>query len=422
MRIERISIDKINPAPYNPRVDLTPDDPEYKKLEKSIATFGYVEALIWNRRTETLISGHQRLKVLIAQGKKEVEVSVVDLPLSKEKALNLALNKIEGRWDDDKLAVLLSELSKIPDFDVGLTGFDAPDISQLLDNCNQPQEDDNFDFDACVSSIKEPVTKPGDLIELGPHRILCADASNPKHISLLLENQKINLLHTDPPYNVNYYGGSRPKADSRPKKHKLWRKIYADNFSQGDYEKWLKNILTNINPYFAPGAPAYIWNGHRQFGPMYLMLAELGFHVSCVITWAKERFAIGYGDYNQQTEFCLYGWKKDNGSHIWLGPNNESTLWEVHRDLTKDYIHPTQKPIALAQRAIRNSSKRGDLVLDCFLGSGSTLIAAESLNRRCFGLEIDSRYCDAIARRYIAFKGQNNVSKQIIDKYLKEEK
>ncbi len=422
MEICKIPITQINPAPYNPRVDLTPDDPEYKKIEKSIATFGYVEPLVWNKRTKTLISGHQRLKVLIAQGKKEVEVSVVDLPLSKEKALNIALNKIEGRWDDDKLAVLLSELSKIPDFDVGLTGFDAPDISQLLDSCNQPQEDDNFDFDACVSSIKEPVIKPGDLIELGPHRILCADASNPKHISLLLENQKINLLHTDPPYNVNYYGGSRPKADSRPKKHKLWRKIYADNFSQGDYEKWLKNILANINPYFAPGAPAYIWNGHRQFGPMYLMLAELEFHVSCVITWAKERFAIGYGDYNQQTEFCLYSWKKDNGAHVWLGPNNESTLWEVHRDLTKDYIHPTQKPIALAQRAIGNSSKRGDLVLDCFLGSGSTLIAAESLQRRCFGLEIDPRYCDAIIRRYISFKGQNNISKQIIDKYLKEEK
>jgi len=421
MEIKRIPITSINPAPYNPRVNLQPDDPEYQKLEKSITTFGFVEPLVWNKRTKTLISGHQRLKVLIAQGQKEVEVSVVDLPLPKEKALNIALNKIEGRWDDDKLAGLLSELSRIHEFDVSLTGFEIPDISQLLDNNNQPK-DDNFDFDACLESIKEPVTKPEDIIELGPHRILCGDAGDPKHIKLLLGSNKANLLHTDPPYNVNYYGGSRPKADSRPKKHKLWRKIYADNFSQEEYEKWLKNILANISPYFAEGAPIYIWNGHRQFGPMYLMLVGLGFHISCVITWAKERFAIGFGDYNQQTEFCLYGWKKDNGSHIWFGPNNESTLWEVHRDPTSTYIHPTQKPIALAQRAIRNSSKRGDLVLDCFLGSGSTLVAAESLERRCFGLEIDPRYCDAIAHRYIAYAGKEKVSKELLQKYLKEDR
>jgi len=420
MEIRRIPVSQINPAPYNPRVDLTLDDPEYQKLEKSITTFGYVEPLVWNKRSNTLISGHQRFKILLAQGVAEIEVSVVDLPLAKEKALNIALNKIEGRWDEKKLTMLLSELSQIPDFEVGLTGFEAPEISELLDQYSQTREDDDFDFDACVESIKDPVTKTGDLIELGPHRIFCGDASDQKHIKLLLENEKVSLLHTDPPYNVNYYGGSRPQAHARPKKHKLWRKIYADNFSQEEYEKWLKNIFVNISPYFAEGASLYIWNGHRQFGPMYLMLVELGFHVSCIITWSKERFAIGFGDYNQQTEFCLYGWKKDNGSHAWLGPNNESTLWQVRRDLTRDYIHPTQKPVALAQRAIKNSSKRGDLVLDMFLGSGSTLIAAESLERRCFGLEIDPCYCDAIVRRYIAYVGEDGVSEEVLHAYAKE--
>jgi len=193
-----------------------------------------------------------------------------------------------------------------------------------------------------------------------------------------------------------------------------------DDMTQDKYETWLKNIFSNVSPHFAQGAPIYIWNGHRQFGPMYLMLTELEFHVSCIITWAKERFAIGYGDYNQQTEFCLYGWKLGNGGHVWHGANNESTLWEVRRDLTSDYIHPTQKPIALAQRAITNSSQRGDLVVDLFLGSGSTLIAAESLTRRCFGIEIDPRYCDAIVRRYIAFVGEENVSYETVKKYCKE--
>ncbi|MCX5709682.1 MAG: DNA methyltransferase [Candidatus Omnitrophica bacterium] len=421
MNIQKVLVSQINPAVYNPRVDLQPGNPEYEKLKKSITEFGYVEPLVWNKRTGTLVSGHQRLKILIEQEITEIEVSVVDLSIVKEKALNIALNKIKGRWDEEKLASLLSELTVIPEFNVGLTGFETPEIGELLDSLLESKEEDSFDFDSCVESIKDPITKGGDLIQLGPHRILCGDSGNPEHIKLLLGNEKVCLLHTDPPYNVNYYGGNRPQACARPKKHKLWDRIYSDDLTQQEYEKWLRNIFANIDPYFALGAPAYIWNGHRQFGPMYLMLTGLGFHVSCVITWAKERFAIGFGDYNQQTEFCLYGWKEDNGTHVWHGPNNESTLWEVHRDPTKDYIHPTQKPIALAQRAMRNSSKRGDLVLDMFLGSGSTLIAAESLERRCFGLEIDPRYCDAIVRRYIAYVGEERVSDEVKSKYLKED-
>ena len=148
------------------------------------------------------------------------------------------------------------------------------------------------------------------------------------------------------------------------------------------------------------------------------MLVEKGFHVSCVITWAKESFAIGYGDYNQQTEFCLYGWKENNGVNNWYGPNNESALWQVKRDLTSSYIHPTQKPINLAAKAIKNSSKRDDIVLDVFLGSGTTLIASEKLNRICFGMEIDHFYCDGIVKRYIKTIGEENVSKELVKKYL----
>jgi len=141
-----------------------------------------------------LVGGHQRLKILISQGVKEVEVSVVDLPLEKEKALNIALNKIQGRWDEDKLAQLLEELKLIPDFDVELSGFDFPEISQVLDNFHQPKDGDDFDFEACAESIREPITKEGDLIELGSHRILCGDSGNPEHIKLLLGDEKIHLL------------------------------------------------------------------------------------------------------------------------------------------------------------------------------------------------------------------------------------
>lgn len=416
MKIQKVKISEINPAAYNPRIDLKPGDKEYEKLKKSIDTFGYVEPLVWNRRTRNLVGGHQRLKILIEQGAKEVDVSIVDLDFEKEKALNLALNKIRGDWDEKKLGQLLDELIKSPDFDVTISGFDMPEINDLFDHLEAINED-NFDFDGELKKIKNPKTKFGDVIELGEHRILCGDCSKPEDLAKLFGNEKAGLIHTDPPYNVNYYGGNRPHDKARPKDSKQWDRIYCDDMTQEEYEVWLKKVLTNGANYLDQGAAVYIWNGHRQFGPMYLILTELKFHIGCVITWAKERFAISYGDYNQQTEFCLYGWKEKNGAHYWKGPNNESTLWQIKRDNTTDYIHPTQKPIAIAHRAIKNSSKRGDIVLDMFLGSGTTLMAADKLKRRCFGTEIDPAYCDGIVKRYVQTAGKEKVSKEVLAKY-----
>jgi len=422
MQIKKVKIEDIKIAAYNPRKNLEPNDPEYQKLKKSIVTFGYVDPLIFNERTGNLVGGHQRLKILIEQGLKEVDVSVVDLPLEKEKALNLALNRIQGEWDEDKLAELLADLKQIPDFDFSETGFDLPEISEILDREEEAKEDD-FDPEKELENIKEAITKPGDLIELGVHRLLCGDSSKPEDLAKLLTDKKINLIFTDPPYNVQYYGGNRPIPEkSRPKASRNWQHIYNDNLSQEEYEVWLAKVFNNTTGYLAKGTPIYVWNGHRQFGPMYLMLSKMGFHVSCVITWAKESFSIGYGDYNQQTEFCLYGWKEDNGAHNWFGPTNESTLWQVKRESTSAYEHPTMKPVALAHRAIKNSSQRGDIVLDMFLGSGTTMIAAEGLERACYGMEIDPRYCDVIVRRYINFVGKDKVNEELMKRYFKEVK
>lgn len=416
MKIQKVEVAKINPAPYNPRVDLKPGDPDYEKLRASIRTFGYIEPLVWNERTGTLVGGHQRLKVLIEEGVSEVEVSVVDLPLEKEKALNLALNKIRGDWDKDKLAEILEELSGTPEIE--LTGYDAPEISEIFDRLEKAKEDE-FDAEDELNKIDNAITKKGDLIILGNHRLLCGDSSKSEDIARLIGDGKVNLIFTDPPYNVNYYGGNRPTPEKvRPKSCRNWERIYNDNLTQGGYETWLKGILTNVTPYIEEGAPIYIWNGSKQFGPMYTMLMELGFHVSCVITWAKESFSIGYPDYQMQTEFCLYGWKEDNGAHKWYGPNNETTLWQEKRESTSKYKHPTQKPVALAHRAIKNSSKRGDIVIDMFLGSGTTLIAAEGLKRVCYGMEMDPNYCDVIVKRYIKLVGEENVSEEIRSKYI----
>lgn len=418
MEIMKIKVSEINPAPYNPRKDLQPGDLEYEKLKASIENFGYIDPLVWNRRTGHLAGGHQRFKILLAQGVQEIEVSVVDLDLTQEKMLNLALNRISGEWDNDKLGQLLQELQQMPDLDLGLTGFDLPEVSQILDRMEEAREDD-FNLEGELDKIDQPITKPGDLIELGEHRLLCGDSSNPDVMAKLIGDKKVNLIFTDPPYNVNYYGGNRPNPKVRPKPSREWEKIYNDNLTQDEYEAWFRQILKNVTSYLAPGTPVYIWNGHRQFGPMYMMLTELGFHVSCVITWAKQNFAISYADYNQETEFCLYAWLENNGAHNWYGPTNESTLWQIKRATA--YEHPTQKPVALAHRAIKNSSRRGDVVLDMFLGSGTTLIAAEESKRICYGIELDPGYCDVIIRRYLKLIGRDKVSPEIAARYYKEE-
>lgn len=248
---------------------------------------------------------------------------------------------------------------------------------------------------------------------------MCGDSASESDMDILMQNEKIDIVHTDPPYGCSYLAQNRPDLEARPKKSKRWEKLYKDDLSEKEYEAWIRSVLNNIKRYLKDGASAYIWNGHSKFYFVHQVLKELGFHISTVITWAKPTFAISYGDYNQQTEFCIFSWLK-NAPHKWYGPTNESNLWQIARDKASELIHPTQKSTSLPARALRNSSARGDLVFDGFLGSGSTLIAAESLSRRCYGIEIEPRYIDGVVRRYIAFVGRENVSREIVNKYLKE--
>ena len=424
MNIKTISIDKINPASYNPRRDLKPDDKEYKQLVKSMDEFGCIQLLVWNKRTRNLVGGHQRFKVLLAQGAKEVEVSVVDLPLEKEKALNIALNKISGDWDRTKLAELIDELVKTPEIDIESVGFDLPEAEQLIADIlgnTEPEEDANLLEQ--LNADLPVITKQGDLIELGlnkEHRVLCGDVTKPADVAKLMGASRARLCHTDPPYNVNYDRNNRPSSTKTKKSSHTTERIRNDDLTPKRYEAWFSKVVNAFAEAMTPGAPFYIWNSHRNFGLMHDLLTEHKFKVASVLTWAKESFAPGFGDYNEQTEFCLYGWK-GGARHNWYGPKNESTLWRVRRDRTDLYRHPTQKALELAERAIRNSSKRGDIVFDPFLGSGTTLIAAARLGRRCFGMEIEPKYCDCVVRRYIALAGQKAVSPDILGRFLPEE-
>lgn len=413
MKIAKIPVSKINPATYNPRIDLSPGDPVYNDLKKSITTFGYVAPLVWNSQTRNLVGGHQRFKILLEQGSKEIEVVVIDEPIEREKALNIALNKIKGRWDEQKLSELLKELTQIPDFDVNLTGFSMPEVSSLIDQHLNPKEE-NFDFLKAVQSIENPITKPGDIICLGKHRLLCGDSGELGDLKKLLMGEKAQLVYTDPPYNVGYDSSARPDG----KKGKKWKEITSDDLPQEKYEEWLKSIFVNMGHFLDSGATCYVWNGHRQFYFMHHVLMELGYHVSSVITWVKESFAMGFAPYHWQTEHCLYFWKKNNGPHRWYGGSKQSNLWYASRDDARQLLHPTQKPIALPIKAIKNSSQQDDIVLDLFAGSGSTIIAAEHTGRRAYAVEMDPVYCDAIAKRYIAYVGIDNVAVELRDKYM----
>lgn len=404
MQIRTIAVRRINPAPYNPRRDLRPGEPAYERLLKSIEAFGCVEPLVWNERTGHLVGGHQRFKILVARGERRLQVSVVDLPLEKEKQLNLALNKIEGAWDEEMLSTLLAELTSLEGFDADVTGFQSSEIDRLLADSLQP--------DPPVPAIEpEPetpaVTQPGELIELGPHRVLCADATAADSLRALVGDQRIRLLHTDPPYNVAYDTANRPTGNARAS-----LPIANDKQTLEQYREFTRSWLVGVKGVMAPGAAYYIWNGFANFGHMSDLLAGLKMRTRHVITWAKESFSPGFGDYNEQTEFCLYGCKA-GGQRRWHGAKSESTLWRVTRDRTALYVHPTQKALPLAERAIRNSSSRGDVVLDPFLGSGTTLIAAARLGRVCYGLELSASYCDAIVRRYIATVGRDAVDPSI---------
>lgn len=427
MNIQKISLNKINPATYNPRRDLKPDDSEYKQLLKSIDEYGCVQPLIWNKRTGNLVSGHQRLKILQAKGIKEAYVSIVDLPPEKEKALNIALNKISGDWDHDKLRLLLDDLSKVPDFDVELTGFELPDIENMLaDILNDSDSESNFNIDKELNRKGPAVTKSGEIIELGmhgEHRLLCGDVTRPQDVKKLMEQFKAQLCNMDPPYGVSYDRRNRPTSKQQREKintdEARSMKIKNDDLTPKRYADWFRKVRDVIDEVLDKGAAFYIWNSHKNFGLMHDLLTENNFKISSVITWAKEHFCPNFSDYNEQTEFCLYGWKS-GAKHRWYGPKNESTLWQVNRDHTLLYHHPTQKALELAERAIRNSSKKGDIVFDPFLGSGTTLIAAAMLSRRCFGMEIEPRFCDCIVRRYIALAGEQAVSEKIAKRYKVE--
>ena len=393
MEIKELPLKELKPAAYNPRKKLTKGDKEYEKIKQSLLKFGYVDPIIVNEDL-TVIGGHQRLTVLKDLDYETDKCVIVDLPKEDEKALNIALNKITGQWDEALLADLLLDLQE-SDFNLDLTGFEPPEIDDILSNVHDKElSEDEFDVE---EELKKPtVSRNGDIWQLGKHRVICGDSTKAETYKQLLDDRKANLVVTDPPYNVDV--------------EETAGKILNDNMSDGDFYQFLLSMFTQVENHMEDDASIYVFHADTEGLNFRKAFKNAGFYLSGCCIWKKNSLVLGRSPYQWQHEPCLYGWKK-KGKHQWFSDRKQTTIWEYDRPKSsKD--HPTMKPIQLMAYPIQNSSMRGTIVLDPFLGSGSTLIAADQTGRVCYGIELDEKFVDVIVKRYIEVTGDTEVTVQ----------
>ena len=398
MEFKKLKINSLIPASYNPRKKLKPGDAEYEKIKNSITEFGYVDPIIVNSDM-TIIGGHQRWSVLKALGYDEVDCVVIEIDKTKEKALNIALNKVTGEWNKELLADLIKDLQSL-DYDVSMTGFEPPEIDELFNDVHSKDvKDDKFDLDKALDD--EAFVKSGDVWLLGRHRLMCGDSTKPDNISILMNGKKANLCITDPPYNCSYEGGTGMR-------------IMNDNWSDSQkFYQFLLDAFKNAYGSMADGAAIYVFHSDAEKVNFFNAVVDAGFHYSTTCIWVKNALVIGRMDFQMRHEPIIYAFK-DTAKHKFYGDRKQTTVWEFDKPV-KSKLHPTTKPLALIGYPIGLSSQENGIILDLFGGSGSTLIAAEQMNRIGYLMELDPVYASVIVRRYAAFKGGIDEIKVIRD-------
>ena len=389
MNLQRIPIEKLKPAKYNPRKDLKPGDPAYEKIKRSLNDYGYVDPVIWNEVTGNIVGGHQRQKILVAEGATEIDCVVVHIENPQdEKAMNIALNKAVGEWEPVALADLLSEL-QTSGYDLGATGFDAAEVNDLFSQVHDKDvADDDFDEDKAVEA--PAFVEVGDIWLLGRHRLMCGDSTRAADVSLLMDGKKANLCITDPPYGCNYSGGTGMK-------------IMNDTLKGKEFYEFLLSAMKNVYEHLADGGALYVFHSDAEKVNFYNAVVDAGFHYSTTCIWVKNSLVIGRMDYQMRHEPIIYAFK-DTARHKFYGDRKQTTIWEFDRP-TKSKLHPTTKSLPLIAYPMRNSSQENGIVVDLFGGSGSTLMAAEQLNRTACLMEIDPIYASVIVRRYVSNAG-----------------
>ncbi|MGZ3357585.1 MAG: site-specific DNA-methyltransferase [Isosphaeraceae bacterium] len=393
--VENVAIGALRPDLANPR---RISDADLEALTRSIQEFGMVDPIIARREDSTVIGGHQRLVAARRLGLKTVPVVFVDLSPEQAHLLNLALNRISGSWDQDLLARLLADLDAKPNIDLSLTGFGDDEIAKLLkglDAREKRSREETFDLDAAWQAAKADTrVVRGDVWRLGDHRIMCGDSTSEAEVERLMGGEAARLMVTDPPYGVAYeVDGKNPKFKKRR------GPIANDDLGAEQAKFW-----TDAFRHWPLEGDAYIFG---PSGPLIFELAAAltaaGIDPRQLLIWVKDRLVLGRSHYHYRHEHILYGWK---GKSSWNGSRKEDSIWDEPRPADSPE-HPTIKPLPLCERAIENSSQPNDIVIDAFLGSGTTLIAAERTGRRCFGMEIDPRYVSLVLARWGAFTGQS---------------
>jgi DNA modification methylase len=385
MKIRQIPIESLHFSEFNPRkISQT----ELDALKKSLSEFGIVEPAVVNvhpKRMNIVVGGHQRLRAAQELGWTTFPCFEVSLTKERERELNIRLNRNVGQWDFN----LLKE------------NFDATDLlnwgftEQELDVAGLLSTDGIVE-DEAPPPPEHPKTQPGDFYVIGRHRLLCGDATKAEDVSRLLGQEKPALMVTDPPYGVDYDPHWRAAVGINKNKKKMGR---VTNDACVDWrEAWV----------LFPGDIAYVWHAGRFASIVQKGLEESGFLVVSQIVWAKDRFALSRGDYHWQHEPCWYAVQKGM-THAWTGDRKQTTLWSIPRADDKGHGHGTQKPVECMARPIRNNSSPGQAVYDPFLGSGTTVIAAEQLGRSCQGLEIEPKYCDVVVTRWVNFTGKVDI-------------
>ncbi len=409
--IQYISIDVLKSAEYNPR---SWDEHAKEKLKASIKQHGFCDPIIVNgssERKNIIIGGHFRTECARELGFTEVPVVYVNLTLEQEKALNLRLNRTGGEWNFEMLK----------EFDIGLlldVGFDDQDLSNIWDDI-LPIEDDDFNVEETVNDTREPTTQPGDLFQLGNHRLLCSDSTDIESVKRLVGNQRIDMIFCDPPYNIgfSYKNGLTTKG-------KYGGKI-DDSKTDEDYRKFIQSTMVNALAVTKSDSHVFYWCDQKYIGLMQSLYEDLGVVNRRVCLWIKNNFNMTpQVAFNKAYEPCVYGtvgspYLNPDVTNLHEITNKEVAsgnrclddiidlfdIWLAKRDSANEYQHPTQKPLTLCEKPLRRCTKPGDNVLDLFGGSGSVLLACEQMKRRAFICECDPVFCDVILRRFEEMTG-----------------
>ena len=396
--LKNVPIADLIPYARNPRKN----DPAVQRVAASLKEYGLVKNSIVVDEDMVLITGHTTLKAM--QALKWVtapEVTqVFGLTKAQKKAYRIADNKLGelATWDEELLALEFEDLKGL-DFDVDLTGFDEVEIGKI-DNAGKAAHEDDYEPPAVI----ETDIQRGDLFTLGRHRLLCGDSTSAEDVGRLMDGEKADLLLTDPPYGVSY-ASKNEFLNSIGKGNHVQIAIENDHKKPEEMSAFWVATFTTVREHMRPGASYYVTG--PQGGDLLLLLLlalkEGGFPLRHMLVWAKNNHVLGRSDYHYKHEPIIYGWVE--GAHTFYGGHSETSLWSIDKPHKSD-LHPTMKPVALFAKAVENSTKSSETVLDPFLGSGTTLVACEQLGRTCYGMEISPQYCQVIIDRWENLTGQ----------------